>query len=139
MGLIQINHHPSKRDLRLFGLLWFPLFYGLVGALVLLRSPFPQAAWWIWGAGVVLSLVGSRVPPVMRVVFVGLSYAAFPIGWTVSHTMLLFLYYVVLTPIGLALRLFGHDAMKRRLDPKRTTLWEPVESERELGRYFRQT
>ena len=41
--------------------------------------------------------------------FLGWMYAAFPIGWTISHLLLLAVYYFVLTPVGLALRLTGRD------------------------------
>ena len=65
-------------------------------------------------------------------------YAVYPIGWTVSHLALAVVYYLVVTPIGLLMRLFGRDPMRRKFDPSATTYWQPHESPDEPERYFRQ-
>ncbi len=64
--------------------------------------------------------------------------AAVPIGWSLSALVLALMYYLVLTPIGLVMRLFGRDTMRRSFDPGAPTYWlrhEPVADKR---RYFRQ-
>ena len=61
-----------------------------------------------------------------------------PIGWTISHAVLALLYYLLFTPIGLIIRLFGRDPMQRRLDRSAATYWVPHNQDRDAGRYFRQ-
>ena len=61
-----------------------------------------------------------------------------PIGWIVSHAVLAIVYYGILTPIGLLLRLF-RDPMLRRFDPDAASYWMERESDDDLSRYFRQS
>lgn len=65
-------------------------------------------------------------------------FAALPIGWTISHAILAILFYLILTPIGLILRLCGKDSMTRRVDPAAKTYWLPHTPTTDTGRYFRQ-
>ena len=61
-----------------------------------------------------------------------------PIGFVISHILLALVFYVVLTPIGLAMRLFGYDPMTRKLDPQATTYWVPRAGQESAQQYFRQ-
>jgi len=66
-------------------------------------------------------------------------YAAFPIGWTVSHVLLAVVYFAVLTPTGLGLRLLGYDPMSRRdRSEEKTSYWERECAPENRERYFRQ-
>jgi hypothetical protein len=64
--------------------------------------------------------------------------AAVPIGWTMSRVVLGVVYYAVLTPVGLLLRLFGRDPMERGFDPSAGTYWVERKTARDPRRYFRQ-
>jgi hypothetical protein len=64
--------------------------------------------------------------------------AVFPIGWVVSHTVFAAVYFLVITPIGLALRAAGHDPMERKWNPQSATYWKPREEPPAPSRYFRQ-
>jgi ABC-type uncharacterized transport system permease subunit len=74
----------------------------------------------------------------MRLVFVGMSYAAWPIGFVVSHVVLALVYYLVVTPIGLVMRMVGYDPMSRRSDGDGASRWVPRSGERKAESYFRQ-
>ena len=65
-------------------------------------------------------------------------YAALPIGVTVSYIILAIVYYLVVTPIGIGLRMAGVDPIVRRLDRSATSYWAPHEPPAETNRYFRQ-
>ena len=58
--------------------------------------------------------VAARPCPPLRPLFIGLSAVTMPIGIVVSYTVLAVVFYGVLTPIGLVMRLFGRDTMQRR-------------------------
>ena len=47
-------------------------------------------------------------------------------------------YFLVITPIGLAMRLAGRDLMSRRFDPGAESYWLPHKADKDAGRYFRQ-
>ena len=49
MPIIEINKHPSQRELKWFGAL-FAFFFAIIGALVYWRTDSPAAAFAIWGA-----------------------------------------------------------------------------------------
>ena len=138
MGIIRINKDPSRRELALFGLIWL-VFFGVVGWIVLGKTYSMPVASAIWGIAVVVPVVGWIVPAVMRVVFLGMSYAAFPIGFVLSHVILAIVYYLVITPTGLLMRLFGYDPMHRRFDPDAETYWHGREQPERIERYFRQS
>ena len=79
------------------------------------------------------------VPAFMRLVFLGMPFLAWPIGFVVSHVVLAVVYYLVLTPIGLLTRLFGYDSMEKRFDPEAESYWFKRSIKRvESKRYFRQ-
>jgi hypothetical protein len=70
--------------------------------------------------------------------FVGWMFLAFPIGWTVSHLLLLATFYLVLTPIGVVMRLVGHDPLERKFRPEAATYWMEHDPGSDPSRYFRQ-
>ncbi len=137
MSVIQVNRDPSRRQLNQFGGLWL-VFFSFFGALAYFRAGLPGLAVGLWVAAVVVPVAGWLVPRFMRLVFVGMSLLAWPIGFVVSHVILAAVYYLVLTPIGLAMRVVGYDPMHRRLDREATTYWVERDGAPDARRYFRQ-
>jgi hypothetical protein len=138
VSLVRINRHPSARQLKQFGFVWLG-FVTLFGALAWFKAGSPTTAVVLWVLAVVVPIVGWLAPPFMRAVFVGMSYAAWPVGFVVSHVVLALVYYLVLTPIGFVMRAVGYDSMKRRTEPGMATFWvERPPDERGTKRYFRQ-
>ena len=64
--------------------------------------------------------------------------AVLPVGWAISHVLLALVYFGVITPIGLGLRLLGRDLLGRRADPNATTYWQERSPRRDPRRYMRQ-
>lgn len=136
MAMVEINWNPTRRELRQFGLLCLAVFGGM-------------AAWGYFHHGSVLAMriltvaavtggtLGVVAPMALKPIFVGWMVAAFPIGWTVSHLLLGFIFYCVLTPIGLLMKALGHDPMHRSFDRSAKTYWSPHE-QADVKRYFRQ-
>ena len=134
--MIAINRDPTKRQLRQFAGIWFPLFCALVG-LMLFRAELATAAYGVWAAAVVLGLPGLVWPPIIRPVFVTLMVLTYPIGWVVSHIALAIAYYLVLTPVGVALRALGRDPLDKGRESQ-PTYWKPRRDPTDVGRYFKQ-
>lgn len=135
--MIEINRHPSRRDLAWFGGLLTP-FAGVLGGLLWWRFGWSTAAVVIWSIGAGVTLLFWGVPPLRRPIYVGWVTITFPIGWVLSHAVLGIIYYLVLTPTGLIMRLLGRDPMARRIDPGAPTYWSDAHPPHEPGRYFRQ-
>ena len=137
MSIIEINRNPTQRELLIFCLL-LGLFTGLVGLLTYFRWDSPAVAWGIWIGGGIITLLNFTVPPLRRVFYLTWMCVTFPIGWTISHTILAILYYGILTPTGLIMRLFRFDLMSRNLRSGRDTYWEKYYPAANPKRYFRQ-
>ncbi len=137
MAMIEIDRNPSQKTLRWGGLLML-LFFGLIGGVVFLKTRNLTTPAVLWGVGAVLSALYYAVPGLRRPLYLGWMYAALPIGWVISHLVLAVVYYLVLTPIGLVMRLFGWDPMNRRPDPSTTSYWVAHQPAADRARYFRQ-
>lgn len=137
MSLIRIQRDPSPRQLRGFGLVWL-LFFGAVAYLLWRRTGSAAAGGAVAALAALVPAAGLFWPEVLRWAFLGLSWAAFPIGFVVSHLVLALVYFVVLTPIGLAMRLAGRDPMHRRFEPEAESYWVRHEKPESSDRYLRQ-
>ena len=135
--MIRIEHNPTRRQLTVFRLLWLVLF-GVFGGMSWWKTGLLAEAGVFWAIGAALPALGLVWPGVLRIVFLGASYATFPIGFVVSYIILAVVYYLVLTPIGLVSRLTGYDPMQRRFDRNAQTYWTPREPEEDTERYFKQ-
>ncbi len=138
MSVVQINTNPTRRELNQFGFIWLG-FLVLFGVVAYFKFGSPSVARWLWIAAVVVPIIGWLMPTFMRVVFLGMSYLSWPIGFVVSHVVLAVVYYLVLTPIGLLTRLFGYDSMKKGFEPEAESYWvERPASGADTKRYLRQ-
>jgi hypothetical protein len=64
--------------------------------------------------------------------------AAFPIGWVISQTMLLLMFYGIITPVALFLRLRGRDSLYLRRPQNAATFWLPKQTPTDVRSYLRQ-
>lgn len=135
--MIEINKDPSARELRQFGCIFLPVFCLVVGGLFFKRGMLTGAEA-VWGVGALGFLVGAAAPMALKPLFVGWLYAAYPIGWVVSHVILAALYYLVMTPMGLLMKVVGRDPLALRRDPKATTYWVERRKAPDSERYLRQ-
>src|SRR5688572_18590237 len=103
MSLITINKNPTTKDLTTFGLL-LPTFTLILSALFYWRTGALRIPQYILATGLTLSALYWLLPPLRRYTYLAFTYAAFPIGFVISHLILAFTYYLVLTPIGLLMR-----------------------------------
>lgn len=135
--MIELNRNPSVRDLKWFGLLLLA-FFGLLAAMALWRFEAPETARILLAVGAALSAVYYTVPPLRRWIFLAWMFAAFPIGWTISHVLLFVVYFGVLTPVGLVLRAVGKDPLERAFDRDAPSYWIARPRVDDPRRYFRQ-
>jgi len=138
MRAMRSIQNPDRTELRWFAGLWFPAFLAVAGGIAW-RSGAPHAVViGAWIGGGMLGLVGVVIPAVIRPVFKGLSYATFPIGFVVSIAVLAVLYFVIITPIAIVMRLAGRDALGRKLDPAAQSYLQSLPEQPDASTYFRQ-
>jgi hypothetical protein len=135
--MMKINKNPSKKELAWFGLLCLG-FFGLIGLSILHKTHALRPAVNLWIAAAVGVTIYYAVPAVRKPVYVGWMYAAYPMGWLVSHVLLAITFFGVLAPIGFLMRLVGRDPLARAIDPSASTYWSPHDPGTDPNRYFRQ-
>ncbi len=114
----------SKKALRSFG--W------VVGGVLLVIA---AVVWWrndfavttavavLGGIGGALVVLGLTVPVVLKPVYRVWMALAVVLGFIMTRVILSVVYYLVVTPIGLVMRLFDKDPIHRRIDPEASSYW----------------
>jgi len=137
MALINKNREPTRGELRIFGVL-LALSFGLIGGLVLHHTGSWLFASVLWTATLLLCAFYYSVPAAQSMIFHAWLAVVYPIGWIISHALLALTFYLVITPIGLAVRLCGFDPLQRELDRSAKTYWTPHHTIEDTERYFQQ-
>jgi hypothetical protein len=135
--LISLVLNAEQRARQLAGVL-LPGLFAVAGGSVRLGLGSWTVAAAVWALGVLAAAMVWISPEAGRRLYVGWMLAAQPIGWTLSHLVLGAVYYLVLTPIGLGMRLLGRDPMHRRFDPSAASYWVERKSQADPARHFRQ-
>ena len=134
MRLQDINTNPDSKTLRQFAGLCLIVF-GAIGGWQWNKG----ADWGLWlliGAGVVGG-IGLIWPKALKPIFVTWMILAFPIGWVVSHTILALIFFGCFFPLGLILRMRGHNSLKlTKTDTD--TYWLPKTQQSDPTRYLKQ-
>ena len=137
MAVVDLRLDPTDRELHWFGPL-LALFAGVVGAIARWQFDAPSVSAALWTAGGLIATFYLLVPASRIVIYRGWIYATYPIAWVVAHVVLAAVYYLVVTPIGLAMRLIGRDPLSRNFWPEAETYWIARRPRRETSQYFRQ-
>ena len=110
----------TPRDLRKFGLTVGGVFLGL-GVLFYLR----HKPWWPWfvSPGAPLVVLGAILPRSLKWIYVAWMTLAMLMGAVVSTVLLVLLFCLVVTPMGLVARLVGKDFLSQKLEPGAASYW----------------
>ena len=137
MALIDVNWNPPRRQLRQFAVL-FLIFIGGLGTVLYFKNKPLIVSEILWNLSWVVCLAGLIYPPLVRPVYVAMMAVALPIGFVISTILMVIIYYLILTPIGLVMRLFGYDPLRMRPAAGTVSLWIERPPVRDVRRYFRQ-
>jgi hypothetical protein len=100
------------------------------------------AQWLVFGVIAAIGVVGSLVMlasnATAKTVYRTWMFAALPMGWVISHIILGVMFFLIITPIGLLVRLIKGDSMTRKPDPAAATYWIEHKQETNNKRYFQQ-
>ena len=138
MSLVEINWNPEKGQLRMFGLTAV-LVLGV--AAVILQFVFGItviAALFVGGTGLCIFVISLIWAKAARIIYLGLTFAAMPIGLVISFLLMATFYFLVLTPVGLVFRLFGRDVLARKFRIDTPTYWTSHTQSSDPERYFHQ-
>jgi hypothetical protein len=103
----------------------FGYLFAVVFSIIALYSMYRGTSQWPWflGAAAVFLLAGLVAYPVLRPVYIGWMKFAFVLGWINTRILLGLMFFLVVTPIGLILRLTGKDLLDQKIDRSAKSYW----------------
>lgn len=107
------EQQPTKTELRQFGLVVGGVFAVIGLWPLVVRSESPRV--WAMALGGLLLVLGAVVPQSLTQVHAGWMKVGHVLGTINTKILLGMLYYLLLTPMGLVMRLMGKDPMHRAL------------------------
>ncbi|MDF0667550.1 MAG: SxtJ family membrane protein [Nitrospira sp.] len=110
---------PSQKDLRQFGLLVGSVFAAIGLWPLLFRSESPRL--WAMILASLLIVLGAVVPQSLKQVHYGWMKIGHVLGSINTRIILGIIYYLLITPMGLVMRLMGKDSMHRAMVKEVTT------------------
>ncbi len=138
MSLMEIEWHPSGRQLRVFGV--SGLLASILAALILVFV-WEVAVLWALAtvtAGIAIFLCSLFSLTAARWLYIGLTLVAMPIGLVVSFVLLAVFYFLLLTPLAIVFRLIGRDSLHRRYEPEVESYWVDHKPNENMERYLHQ-
>lgn len=131
-----VNWRPDARELRRFAIAML-LGFSLLGLLSVWRaSGISTLAIVLWITGLVLA-TAAFVPKLGRVAYLSVYLPSSIMGYVVSHVILTLMFFLLITPLGIILRLMGKDPLQQR-HQKHKTAWTPVKQVKNEDSYYRQ-
>ncbi len=95
----------------------------IIGALVFFLGSRAETAFWLWGFGSSILILGITVPNVLKPFHLLWMTLAFVLGWFVSRLILSIVFYLVMTPIGLVMKIIGKDLINQKLEKNNLSYW----------------
>jgi len=106
---------PTTKDLRQFGLVVGGVFAVIGLWPLVVRSESPRL--WAMALGSLLMVLGAVVPQSLRQVQAAWMKVGHVLGAINTKIILGIVYYLLITPMGLIMRLMGKDPMQRAVTP----------------------
>ena len=144
--LVEINFNPDTKTLRQFGVIAL-VGFGILAALAYYEklifsfglgdARMPVVTTFV-ALGSIALLFSLVFPRANRILYVGLTLLAFPIGFVLSYVIMGVLYFLIIGPIAIVMRLLGRDSMHRAYDPTAPSYWSAARPPRDKESYFHQ-
>jgi len=110
----------TREEVRKFGIL-----FGVVFAALAVYLRYAGNGYWYWSliASGVVMMMGYLAYPLLRPAYLVWMKFAYVLGWINTRILLGIFFFLVLTPIGMVLRVTGKDLLNERIDKSATTYW----------------
>jgi hypothetical protein len=131
-----INWRPDAGELRRFAVAML-IGFAVLGLLSAWRGGgIGTTSIALWSIGVVLA-VAALVPGLRRVAYLAVYLPTSIIGYVVSNIILALMFFLIITPLGIILKLMGKDLLQQTRQ-RDTTQWLPVKNDKTEDSYYRQ-
>jgi len=114
------NIKETKKDLMKFGV--------SVGIVLLVISALlfwnEKNSYLYFGIGILLTILGIFYPASLRPINKVWMSFAIVLGWVMTRVILIILFYIVLTPIGIIAKIFRKNFLELKIDKSINSYWE---------------
>tara|TARA_Y100000310_G_C20491684_1_gene719561 strand:+ start:457 stop:870 length:414 start_codon:yes stop_codon:yes gene_type:complete len=114
------NIKLEKGDMRKFGIT-VGIILLMISALIFWKEK--ESFKYFFGVGILLLLSGIWIPFYLKKLYWLWMVLATILGWIMTRLILSLLFYLIITPMGLILRLFGKQFVELKWEKGRRTYW----------------
>ena len=126
------NRVITIRQLRTFGIA-LTIFLFIIGIINFINRNSQYK--YFTGSAIIIFIISIFVPFIIKPVYRTALFFAHIIGWINARIFLTIIFYLLLTPIALILKILGKDPLDRKFDPQAESYWnirtgnEPVKEQ----------
>jgi len=124
---VTTNQHlngQKRKQLRQFGLMVGGVLV-LIGLWKLYQGKHETVRFILWSVGGLLIITGSIVPKLLTPVYWIWMKLAHLLGWVNTRLLLGIIFFVIITPMAVVMKVFGRDALNRKIDKDVDSYWIP--------------
>ena len=130
----EIKHiKTGKEDLRSFGVIIGIILLLVAGFLFYREKESFQTFLYIAGAFIGFGLI---IPIILKPIYIVWMTFAVVLGWFMTRFILSLLFYVIITPIGVVLRIFGKDFLEIKKESVQGSYWNQRDSNLEKNQNY---
>ena len=130
----EIRHiKTGKKDLRSFGVIIGIILLLVAGFLFYREKESFQIFLYIAGAFIGFGLI---IPIILKPIYIVWMTFAVILGWFMTRVILSLLFYVIITPIGVVLRIFGKDFLELKKQSVQGSYWNQRDSNLEKNQNY---
>ena len=127
------NIKTAKKDIRSFGFTFGIIFLIIAGFLYYQEKDSFQLFIYLAGS---FSFSGIILPIVLKPAYMIWMIFAVILGWFMTRVILSLLFYLIITPIGLFLRILGKDLLDLKEQKNKKSYWNIRNSEEEQNQNY---
>ena len=120
----QYLNRQNKKQLRQFGLMVGGVLV-LIGLWKLYQGKHETARLILWSVGGLLMTIGVIVPTLLTPVYWLWMKLVHLLGWVNTRLLLGIIFFVIITTMTVVMKVFGRDALNRKIDKDADSYWIP--------------
>lgn len=111
----------DKKTLKKFGITMGVVFLIIT---LLLAIRHKQNLTTVFSISIIFFTLSFIAPVLLKPVYIFWMKLAFILAWINTRLILFIIFYLIFTPIGLGLRLFGVDLLDKKIDKNKDSYWK---------------
>jgi len=125
----------SRREVRIT---WtgFAVIFTVIGSLLLYRGKWSYP--YFLGAAAFFAFFAAFAPMALLPLYRVWTRFAAALAWFNTRVLLGLVFYLIITPVGLIMKIIGSDPMKRKIDKDTESYWIKRKENKDLSRYDNQ-